>query len=114
MTARTELIERLRAAEAGSRALDWTIAHEFSESHTPEVCPTYTASLDAALNLAARFFPGWHWEIELWPGETTVQGAPEYWGEGYVAADRGGAYETAKTPALAFAAALVSAKGLNP
>ena len=75
--------------------------------------PRVTTSLDACHAMAERFFPGWHWQIDLQPGEATVQGRWDYWTEGAVASDHGGVYVTAPTAALAFAAALVTAKEKN-
>lgn len=68
------LIERLEAAEVGSRELDWLIADLFAYpepwpqsalwppfaagSRFDKSIPAYTTSLDAALSLAERVLPG--------------------------------------------------------
>lgn len=104
------LIERLEAAEGGSRELDWSISDAFGERHGGNVCPIYTTSLDAALALAERALPGYFWEIQICPYTTTVQGALESWNEGLAAPDVGGVYADARTPALALCIAILKAK----
>lgn len=83
--AMSSLIERLEAAETGSRVLDgeiWcaTNGYEFVQwdgagcvyrtqpngkiSHDPNNnFRAYSASLDAALGLANRILPGWDWSV---------------------------------------------------
>lgn len=124
----TDLIERLKTAEAGSPQANCEVARTFGYYVPDEpwagwkdpdgkhvgLAPPTTTSLNAVVAMAERFFPGWHWRIDLQPGEATVQGAADYWSEGLVASDRGGVYVTARTAALAFSAAIVLAKDLRP
>jgi hypothetical protein len=73
------LIERLEAAEAGSRELDRAVwsALEFDHDGEPTKCPAYTTSLDAALALAERVLPGWGFVLS-----TGAAGQPA-WAQAY-------------------------------
>lgn len=92
----TDLIKRLEEAEAGGRELDAAIAvliggffavksrlnpavpdyGYFDAEGAPvlpghggdQMVPRYTTSLDAALALAERVLPGWHWDVRHWAG----------------------------------------------
>lgn len=62
----TALVERLEAAEVGSRELDAAVCmettHPYGFDHDYEINAfPVTTSLDAALSLAERVLPGWWW-----------------------------------------------------
>ena len=57
----SDLIEVLKSANVGSRALDWSLAHEWGFSGGVKACPEFTTSLDAAVGLKHRLLPGWWW-----------------------------------------------------
>jgi hypothetical protein len=117
----TDLIARLEAAEAGARELDWLIADAtdhpsfarkidgfwppFGErSRADKDVPAYSTSLDAALALASRVFPGF--------GLGMVQGSGERAKANVTPANADhGFTATASTPALALCAAILRAKG---
>lgn len=65
-----ELVARLEAASVGSRDIDQLIDMAFPTDGAPpgyrwalDLIPRYTTSLDAALALAERVLPGWHWGL---------------------------------------------------
>jgi len=73
-----ELIERLEAAEAGSRELDLAVTHvtggtfaytdrrsdDGTWSKVDIACPAYTTSLDAIIALIGEKLPRWSWGAE--------------------------------------------------
>lgn len=79
MTDLSELIERVKAATGPDRQIDRAIAKHFKigwdysadwptvivdgeKTSEPTAYP-YTFSIDAAIALAERVLPGWHWNI---------------------------------------------------
>lgn len=106
------LIERLEAAEGGSRDLDFEMHQAFPPKSLDDALASgrVTTSLDAALALAERVLPGWVWQLDVEPSRAWAQGAAEPWPEGLVASDRGGAYAGGDTPALALCIAILKAK----
>ncbi|MBE0561827.1 MAG: hypothetical protein IH622_13575 [Ochrobactrum anthropi] len=62
----SELIDRLSKLDAPDREVDREIwEYLFGDKPVDFSMPLmeYTASVDAAIALAARVFPGWHWSI---------------------------------------------------
>jgi hypothetical protein len=126
---RQALINKLEAAESGSRELDealkvilrpFSTEAEFQTAYAADSTAMwwvigkddYTTSLDAALALAERVLPGWCWEFRVDDNGADVQGAPAWWNEGLAAPDIDGVAAAAATPALALCAAILRAS--NP
>lgn len=105
------LVEKLEAAEVGSRSLDqavWLATGGWEGVNAP---PSFTTSLDAALALAERVLPGWfvglqqnrwvHREGPAWAAYLTPpKSSLEIEGDG-------------PTPALALCIAICRALNLN-
>lgn len=103
----TDLIKRLEEAEEGCPFLDreiW-VALEFDGNRSPVDAPEYTTSIDAALALAERVLPGWHYELT--PGRAGI--AAEQWSYYDSAEDEGGQSARAKTTPLALCIAILKA-----
>lgn len=110
------LIERLEAAEVGSRELDAAIWYALIETcgGKPDKdmigrWPDYTTSLDAALALAERVLPGWHWELDNVGGSPYAANLTNPVGRFLICGDTE-VYSTAPTPALALCIAILKAK----
>ena len=140
------LIERLEAAEVGSRELDCLLAREFGwhrveprfarNKHGAWIAPEdfmgvqsdgsprldslhgttmhrdpyrFTTSLDAALALAERVLPGWHWELDNVGGSPYAANLTNPVGRFLICGDTE-VYSTAPTTALALCIAILKAK----
>jgi len=113
------LVERLEAAECGSRQLDYEIREAVNDPHWNLRVPAdWSQSLDAALALAERVLPGFHCHIGDLPVSDDADHEPHhkfgallYNPEPYVR-NRKDFMEHGATRPLALCAAIL--KALNP
>lgn len=106
------LIERLEAAEVGSREFDcevWCIFDGWAGVDKP---PCVTTSLDAALALAERVLPGWRMHVlQDQDGMYQTDNAAKRWFCGiHEKRGPGNVMAHAPTPALALCIAILKAK----
>ena len=105
-----ELINRLEAATGSFGPIEaWDIVEQGPFGTSGPLAELFAAalqgSLDAALALAERVLPGWHYELT--PGRAEI--AAEQWAYHDSAEDEGGQSASAKTTPLALCAAILKA-----